>query len=272
MSIAITSSASKDMTRIRALVYGETGCGKTTSLAALPEDRTLIAVSERGLLPLRHKNFRVAVLESWTDVREFAKMMQLAIVDDRIVLEGKPIECIVLDSLSDALAMAIRHIVEVDRRALFQERGNTNKPKGVYDDLLALEDYNLLSSRMHAFLSATTHLPAHIIVTSLATSKEDKQTGKTRRVPAVPGQLADQIGRYFDLLISMESMMRPGEDGKPESIRVFRTANDGTSVAKDASGVLPALMEASWPMVFKMIAPKSASNGTAPTTPIPQGA
>ena len=65
----ITKSNERTLTYVRALVHGDSGVGKTTSIGTLPEKHTLVAVAERSIVPLRNKAFPVAQMDDWGALR-----------------------------------------------------------------------------------------------------------------------------------------------------------------------------------------------------------
>jgi len=98
--------------------------------------------------------------------------------------------------------------------------------------VLALEDFMLLRTRMANMTSAFTHLPKHVIFTSLAQWTRDKNDCETYRTPALSGKLAREIPCQFDLVMFMAA------DKDDDSKRAWQTFNDSVTVCKDASGVL----------------------------------
>lgn len=252
MEMALKKASTKDraLSFVRALVYGESGVGKTTSLATLPEDCTVIAAAERGLLPLRHKAFEVLCVESWADVRELVRTFM-----QPYEINGKPARVLAIDSLSEFSELCKRQIVEVDRKALVGERteGKKDKPPGIYDDQLTMEDWGLYKTRMSQMVSAVCHLPLHVIFTCLAGWTEDKRTGALHVTPNLGGKLALECPAFFDLVLYMEASQ--GDEGKPA--RVWRTFNDGQIIAKDASGALDPYEATDWTALLKKITGKN---------------
>ena len=236
-----TTSNAQELTKVRALVHGDSGIGKTTSLGTLPPDRTLLAIGERGAIPLRGQSFNAVQLESWGDIRELIRMVQSATATEKGVLlevgdKGLDVSVVGVDSLSELSELCKRQIVDVDRRILISERtkGKMETPAGVYDDQMTMEDWGLYRTRMTNMVSALCHLPVHIIVTCLSQWVEDKATGAQLRTININGKFAQECPAYFDEVLHMES----AKDAEGQDIRVWRTFNDGRIIAKDASGVL----------------------------------
>ena len=240
-------SSDRAATFVRALVHGDSGIGKTTSILTLPEDKTFVAISERGALPLRKANYEVGLLDSWDDCRSLVS-------DFREPKEDGP-KILFIDSLTECSEICKSHIVRVDRKALIRERtdGKKDKPSGIYDDLMGMEDWNLYSSRMNGFISACCHLPMHVIFSALSLRKENKKTGDTVKAPDVNGALAFECPAYFDVVLHMENAEDVDDQGRKTQRRVWRTANNGEILAKDASGALAEFEETNWMKVFGKI-------------------
>lgn len=261
----LASTQDRELRLIRALVFGDSGIGKTTSLATLPEKNTLIVLRERGTLPLRAKHFQVVVIDEWEDLRHLVAALRkgvpasdgsiTATIMDR---EFAGIKIVAVDSLTEIFSLCKRQIIDVDRKALIAQRtagrsekqgGPVDTPEGIYDEQMTQEDWGILASRMDGFTSSMNHLPVHTIFTSLAMYKDDKRTGETMRMPALQGAFANTCNAHFDLVFHMEATT--GEDGKPA--RVWRTANDGIFRCKDSTGILPEFVPANWMTVMGKI-------------------
>lgn len=242
----IVTTKAKEFNFIRALVHGDSGIGKTTSIKTLPRDITLVAGAERSLLPLGGSDFNATRIETWDDVRTM-----IAELSRGLEINGKAVKILAIDSLSQISELCKLHIVEVDRKALTKERtgGNKERPQGIYDDQMTIEDWGVYGTRMTNMISAVCQLPMHIIFTCLSNWHEDKLSGATNRTPAVQGKLATNCPAFFDLVMHMEASKDP--EGRP--IRVFRTFNDGRVIAKDASGKLDLFEPANWKRIFRKV-------------------
>lgn len=249
----LTSSRDKALNTISALVYGDSGIGKTTSLHTLPIDRTLIICGERSMLPLREKDYNVMLLQEWGDLRELIVACRDpdGITDKEHKAIVKRSTVLVIDSLSEVSDLCMRHIVQVDRKQLIRDRtkDRTDKPKDIYEEQMAIEDWQLYRTRMLGLISAYTHLPINLVVTCLSAWTKDKTGGERHRTPNLSGKAARECGAYFDEVLHMES--RKDDDGK--DCRMWRTYNDGETIAKDSSGVLAPFEESDWTKLFTKI-------------------
>lgn len=246
----LTSTKDQSLNTIKALVHGDSGLGKTTSIKTLPADRTIIANAERGTIPLRHEDYIVLSIDNWDDVRKLLMLFlnPKGCGEDAECLDGKDV--LFVDSVSKIGELCIQHIVQVDRKVLVKERtsGKRDTPESVYEDQMTMEDWGLYRTRMKNMLSAFCGLPVHVIMTALSGWAQDKNGSSVYRTPALNGKLAYECPAYFDLVLHMESQ-GTGED----ETRVWRTFNDGETIAKDASGVLDRYEEANWSKLFAKI-------------------
>lgn len=249
----LLSTKDRELNYIRALVYGDSGVGKTTSLRTLPEKTTIIATAERGSLPLRNHDYAVLQFDSWADVRTLLEyfLHPDKIEDDatKAALDGK--KTLAIDSLSELSDLCVRHIVQVDRRRLIRDRTDQKKdtPQGVYEEQMTMEDWGLYRTRMLNLISAFCHLPIHVVMTCLASWSKNKQGGDVYRTPNLSGKAALECPAYFDLVLHMEAV--PQDTG--ESVRLWRTETDGEITAKDASGSLEQFEPADWTKLFQKV-------------------
>ena len=242
----ITKSNERTLTYVRALVHGDSGVGKTTSIGTLPEKHTLVAVAERSIVPLRNKAFPVAQMDDWGALRTLVGELRKP-----FEVDGNEIRVLVLDSLTATSDLCKRQIIEVDRRALTAERtkDKTDRPIGIYNDLMTMEDWGLYAARMHGLVSALCHLPMHVIVTALSGRIENKKTGGVWTTVNLQGRFTWECPSLFDEVFSMESTT--DTEGNP--CRVWRTQHSNDTIAKDASGALDPFEHTNWTAVLKKI-------------------
>ena len=152
--------------------------------------------------------------------------------------------------------MCVRQIVTVDRKKLTLQRSKnkTDVPVGIYEQQMTMEDWGLYKTYLSAFISAVVQLPIHTVFTCLEQFKEDKITGEMLRIPALSGKLATECPKYFDIVCHMENT----KDDAGNDLRVWRTANDGRTIAKDSTGRLDAFEETDW---HKLITKALGTNG-----------
>lgn len=253
-ALRLTTSDSQELTKIKTVVFGPTGVGKTTSLRTLPVQGTVIAHCERGTVPLRHQSYTVLEIENWNN----AYNLPLAIKDPSIVKDEDirkaltGIRVLVIDSLTEISDLCMKHILTVTRPPMQKERsdGKRDKPKGVHEEQMTLEDWGLYGTRMLNFCSALVHLPVHVIAICLEQQKDAKDGGFAMRTVDLRGRIAPKnCPAYFDLVLNMRAMV----DAEGKDIRVLQTFNDGERICKDASGVLEQYEPADWTKLLTKI-------------------
>lgn len=258
----LTQSNAQAMNYVRALVHGNSGIGKTTSILTLSERHTLVVAVERGLIPLRNRAYEVIEIECWEDMRTLLQAMVAGAVGQdggfTFTIDGHEynnIRVLAIDSLSEINAFCKRQIVEVDRRAMTLARtaklrtGPVEVPDGIYDEQMTMEDWGLLATRMSNLAAAFNKLPCHTVWTCLSARHEDRKTGAISIAPALQGAFAASCPAYFDVVCYMTSVI--GDDGT--DTRVWQTRNDGLIIAKDASAVLDPFEATDWTALFKKI-------------------
>jgi len=245
----LTSTKDKHLTTISALLHGDSGIGKTTSALTLPEDRTLLAIGDRGALPLRYKDYPVLRFHTWDDIQIIYRMFARpdGIEDAEIKSKVKGTRVLFVDSLSKISDLCVEHIVNVERVSLTRERtGNKrDEPVGIYKKQLTQEDYGLFRSKIAHLLASFTGLNVNIIMTCLSAWSKDKHGGDVYRTPNLPGKIATECPAHFDLVLHM------GVNDDNE--RKWQTFNDGEILAKDSSGALDPYEETDWTKLFSKI-------------------
>ena len=244
----VTTSDSQELNRLRCLLYGDSGCGKTTSCLTLPVESTLIAVTDRSLVPLRGKPYRSLMIEDFEDLRTLIRAFGGQPIDG---LDLSTVKTLVVDLLTDCAELCKKEILIKSRPAMTKERTKDERdtPKGIYSDVLSMEDWQLYSTRMSSFISTLCHLPVHVICMCIAGHRENKRTGEIKKGPAFNGQLAFDIPKFFDIVLEMSATV--DTEGKP--CRVWRSAPTPEVMAKDASGVLDELEPTNWTAIFRKI-------------------
>lgn len=222
-------------TKIKILIYGKSGVGKTSSVLSLKPENTLIISDESGLLALAGKSFDVWRVDNWDDLHK--------IYADLLKPENQTkYKTIMLDSLTELNEMCKDQIVKKDR----PEKGIN--PGKVYDEMMTMADYGLLQTRMMRFIRSFRDLPYHVIMTCLEDSQKDETTGATQITPSLNGKLASNVSAYFDEVFWM---ITKEEDQK--IVRYFVTGKVPKALAKDRSGSLELYEPANLSVIFKKI-------------------
>lgn len=256
----MTSTNSAHMNYVRALLYGPSGIGKTTSIRTLPtstvdqktgiEYVTLILKTERSMIPLADRDYRVIELASWQDVTAIIRLLQTGMTHD-----GKRIHTLVIDSLTGISDLCKLRIVEQDRPALLAARSNGDDRETaltIYEDQMGMEDWGAYGRRMKQAIAAFARLPMNVVMTSLEAWTTDKRTNRRYVTPALNGKLALDCPADFDLVLYMTTRDEyASEDDVPA--RFWQTFHNGQILCKDASGTLRPYEEPNWPHVLRTV-------------------
>ncbi len=233
----VKSTKNLEMFRVKALIYGMSGVGKTFSASTLDPKKTLILSAESGLLSLRGRDIDVWEIETWVDLMEAYKQLILPENTEKY-------DTIFIDSLTEIDEIAKEQIVKQDRPNL------KGKDIGkIYDDMMTQQDYGLLATRMTRFIRAYRDLDYNIIFTALELDKKNDITGAVKLVPSISGRLSLNLSGYFDEVFHM--ITKKEIDNKVG--RYFITANIESTIAKDVSGALDLMELPDWNAIFKKI-------------------
>jgi phage nucleotide-binding protein len=225
---------------VKAVVYGETGTGKTSSALTLPPEKTLIIANEKGLLPLAGKDFTVWEIDSWEDL--------LQCYQELLKPENKEkYKIVFIDSLTELNELCKEFIVKKERIAKKIDIGK------LYDELMTQQDYQLLDSKMRKMIRSFRDLEYHIVFTASEATEKDELTGMIVSIPGINGKLAKELGGYFDEMFRL--ITKEEEKGKPHA-RYFLTGKTDRTKTKDRSGVLEFYERVDWTGIIGRIMAK----------------
>lgn len=190
---------------VNMLIYGESGAGKTSlALTTGTEEGTLVISPERGLLPLRHTNIHVVMIESVADLIE---------VYDYLNTGDHEYKWIIVDSLSEVAEVVLAHEMKSNRdgRKAYGELANTI--------VQLVKDFR--------------DLPYHVVMLAKQAWKDTSDAPMFR--PMMPGQqLLQKLPYEFDEVLCLRRQVNE----QNEVTRGLMTDGDGHYVAKDRAGVL----------------------------------
>lgn len=194
--------------KVKALIYGDSGMGKTTLLGTLPEDKTLIVSAESGLLCLNDKSIAVVEISSWQD-------LQAVYSNVTKNPDWQHFEYICIDSLTE---MSDKLVQMLESSPEFRD------PK------MALKMWGEFSKRMTATIKAFRNLDKSVVFTALPEDVLDN--GNVVKKPYIKGSAVQRmLASYFD-----EVFYLCKEDGTEE--RKIQTQPSSNIQAKDRSGKL----------------------------------
>ncbi len=159
----------------------------------------------------------------------------------------------ILDSITELQKLDMAWVMEEQRK---------KKPETDVD-VPSQREWGKSGNHMRNILRAARDLPMHVIVTALEAHEQDDTTNITRYFPSIPGKLRGEIPGFFDIVGRLEAKAVPGKMG--EINRTLQTAKTARVIAKDRTGVLPALIEnPTIPDMWEVININNGVNGTSP--------
>ena len=220
MAIKIKST-NQSVNSVKALIFGESGVGKTKLAATVPTP--LILNAEGGLLSLASDNLDSVDIKTVKDVMEIFTFLTES-------EDAKKYETVVLDSVSE--------IAEVYLNSLKKE----------YAD--ARQAYGELATDMTEMIRAYRDIKdKHVYFISKA-GKVENEIGITEIKPIMPGKtLMNGLPFFFDLVMGL----RIGKMEDKSTYRYLQTNSTSNMLCKDRSGVLEEMEEPDLGKIFDKI-------------------
>lgn len=192
----------------KALVYGNSGVGKTRLIASAPGP--IIVSAEKGLLSLRGFNLPVWEIKTLADLIECYTWL-------RTSAETRQFATVCIDSVSE--------VAEVLLNAELRMTTNGQRAYGQMADKLTqiFRDFRDLDGKNVVFLAKQEF-------------SADGVTGAKMHCPSFPGKQLSQNAPYF--VDEVWQLVNFGKDEAGTERRFLRTQPDESNVAKDRSGAL----------------------------------
>jgi AAA domain len=223
--------------KLKLLVYGQSGAGKTVFSAGAPKPLFLDfdgKVSSAASYYSVHAPERLKEIsyENMTDLpgqerpfRRFSKLLKQ--LHEQAAAGKLPYETVVLDSLTLFLDAFMADVIA--------ENPGVKRPNNVP----ALQDYQILNLQFKDVMSKLLALPCHVIVIGHITSETNQETGRIYWKPLVPGKLADRLPQIFTEVYRAYVVH---QDGKQQYL--CQTSSDGEYVCRTQIPGLPAQIPA----------------------------
>lgn len=219
----LKSTKNLHSSKVKAIIYADSGMGKTTLLGTLPESETLIVSAESGLLCLNDKDVAVVEINRWGDLQEVYKNISKN-------PEWAHFKYVGIDSLTELADMLISTL--------------ENSPE-FRDPKMALKMWGEFSKRMTATIRAFRDLDKTVIFTALPEDILDN--GAVIKKPFIKGKAVQKmLASYFDEVFYLSVNATTEE-------RELQTQASTSVLAKDRSGKLNNYEEANLMTIINKI-------------------
>lgn len=206
--------------RLKVLLYGVSGTGKTTMAATFP--KPLFLDLESGLRStlrvgsvLRYPANPAQDITQWLQVVEFYNLVRKT--------TNPPFETIVIDSLNELQILVTQHVVS-----------KFTGVKRQYDDQLTMADYGKANRDFMKTIRLFLKLPYHIVFTAIASQREPGDE-ETQVFPKFVGkQVGPDLQRMMDMIGYCHA--KQTKEGRSEHYVSFHITPQ--YIAKDRMGIV----------------------------------
>ena len=209
---------------IRMLLHGDSGAGKTRLAAS--------AAACAEMQPVIFFDFEEGIMGA----REFANMpitfvaatgqADIILLQKALLQQTKPkYKTVVVDPLTEMYALMMD--------SQLSAAGRTS-------DMPQLQDYGAITTRMRKFFRLARQSPCHFIATCGTQPNKDETSGSIYMTPDLPGKLANQAPRFFDVVgyLAVHVRRPRGQAEATEVQRSLQVQPYGRIIAKDRSNSL----------------------------------
>lgn len=241
--------------KMKLLVYGQSGAGKTVFATGAPKPLVL------------DFDGKVSSAASFYSVNDPSKLKDIS-YEDMTDIPGQPrpfrrFKAVLARLQKDAAAGTLQHeTVIVDSLTLFidslmadimAENPGVKRVHGVP----ALQDFQIMNIQFKDVMSQLLGLPCHVIVIGHITSETNQETGKLFWKPLVPGKLADRLPQVFTEVYRAHVVRQNGQ-----TEYLCQTSSDGDYVCRTQIPGLPQHVPSDFKRVANFMAKKLARKST----------
>lgn len=210
----------QELRTVKMLVAGPPGSGKTLFASEWPG--VLYADVEGRLLSVRDRDVNSVRIGSLADLEELKVMLDQDPDVRRHVL-GCDVQTICLDTVDEIARLAMKERMRAEK---------LEAPR--------IADWGWLGDTLRGLLRGYRNLNLNVLLNVHVKSQEDSETGRVRVVPAIQGQVGDEIPAYVDIAVLL--VARPTTDAHGDRVieRYMQTFPDlQHDWLKDHSNALP---------------------------------
>lgn len=207
--------------RIKALIVGEPGAGKTRTASTWPN--VLYANAEGGLLSVRDRDVRSVDISSTNDLDELRAMLAQTPEVRAQMLRG-PVDTVVIDTVDEVARIIIRERLEAEKH-----------------ETMEMRDWGYLGDTLRSFVRGYRNLELNVLFLVHVKGQEDSATGRLIYKPSIQGAMGDELAAYVDEAVLL--VARPASDPKTGERTIKRYMQTFPDIQheflKDRSGKLP---------------------------------
>lgn len=257
--IEMTPKKPDELDKLKILVYGEPGAGKTV-LAGSAQDcksmkNALMISVEAGTLSIRDRDIDVLDPDSIREFRNifdwiasharFRQQFEDSGYEDDDALdnlkmlhkdlfkeetdEPKLFRTVIIDNLTEVNTLASDEVLDVDKDSIVLDPPIERR-----------RDWGKIKKMVGKIVRDFKNLPIHTIITAHKTKDGDEPDSKFK--PAVTGNLKDELPGFFDVVGILQPVQEEDENGESIINRYFSVEGSDRFIAKDRSDSLGTTM------------------------------
>lgn len=231
--------------KIKALLYGFSGSGKTYSARTLPRDKTLVISAEKGLLSIAKTGMDKIEIASWDELIEL--YFELGAWDrgeNFYIIDGNKTDCEFIKKKYDFIF--IDSLTEINEMCKDKILSSYPKKK----ETMEIQDWGKLYNKMSKMIKGFRDLESYgVIMIAGEEHLENKKTGELTLVPSLNGKLRTTIMHFFDFVFKAVKIT----DEKKDEQYFFLTEETDRGLAKSRGGALDVKEIPNWLNVISKI-------------------
>lgn len=241
----VMSTKSAESARLKIVVAGEAGNGKTTLARTIQEglgERVLVISAEAGLLSLKGADLdyiELQVNDEGQPVPKEKRIARLAEVYNWLMLPEQMAKYrwIFLDSLTEISQNMLEQLETIEE---FSGPKNT------------IKKYGELATRMRSLAKSFRDMPHYSVVFSALVKEETDQDNQKKVKVSLIGSFADQLPALFDEVLYLGVTKEVGSDGR--NVRMLLTQKtDLYQFPKDRDGALDRMEPADLSVIVRKL-------------------